>query len=242
MIGQFMVPVTRGDAGRKIDSWEFHFPDGEKAVIEISLRTDKDASTFIARSNHPMLRGAQWIHSDIQVLRKRIEQDIQDAVQDFTGEKWAPGLEIELSEYRAARHQDNAFHIQIVFQAKDVMFDTQTPPSNRGERRVLRDGKPGSSIERKFTDPLGDPPSGPLTPETMRELRFREDTPTGRSIAPESDRVVQSCRDIQETLSAFAAHLGDAIGPGKTDPEKLPTPDDLARFMARAAQDIKDKT
>lgn len=236
MLGKFTVPLTKGDAGRKIDTWKFSFPDAKTASIDVSLRSNHEGLIFLARSPHPLLREIEWRHSDIQVLREHVKQDIEDLVAKTTGDQWKAAYTVELKLYKSRRE---ASHVQIEFQAESVMLNTSTPRSNRGERSVLKNGSPTSVIEVVFGENLKRTYGGALTPETIREMRFHEGTPVARCVVEQSPETTAASTLIEATLTAFAAHLGKAVGPDRADPEKLPTPEDLVRFMELAVQDVR---
>lgn len=236
MLGKFTVPLTKGDAGRKIDTWKFSFPDEKTASIDVSLRSDHKGLIFLARSSHPLLRKIEWRHSDIQVLRERVKQDIEDVVAETTGDQWKAAYTVQLKLYKSKR---DANHVQIEFQTEPVMLDTSAPRSNRGERAVLKNGSPISVIEVGFGENLKRTYGGAITPETMREMRFHEGTPVARCVVEQSPETTAASTLIEATLTAFAAYLGKAVGPDRADPEKLPTPEDLVRFMELAARDVQ---
>jgi len=205
-----------------------------------SLKTDSSGSTFIARSAHPLLKSIQWSHTDIQVLDSQVSRDVQNAAIAYSGDKWTPAYEVELKCYQSRRSHERDFHIQVEFSVSPVMLDTERPPSNRGERAVLRKGSPATIVECDFGAGLdhAETLKGPLTAETMREMRFIQDTPAGRSVARANTDVTEACAAIERTLARFAEKLGTAVGPSRADPERLPTPQDLADFMAEAARDV----
>jgi hypothetical protein len=82
-------------------------------------------------------------------------------------------------------------------------------------------------------------PSGPLTADTSRELRRHKDTPTTRTLVPQTSQSEKALQDIKTTLDNFAAELGKALDPSRPNPNSIPTPEDLVYLMKNAAEKLK---
>lgn len=236
-IGQLSVPRDQKSSGKKITTWTFTFPSEEKADIHVHLLSQPDKLLFQATSDHPLLKGKIWSSPDIAQLSSIVQEEIQNLSDDVHGEQWAQVLAVEIKTYTSKNHQQ---HTQIEFSVDPLLRDTKTPKSNHGESRVIKGGRVQTYQETSHLEGLSNElPSGPLTADTSRELRRHKDTPTTRTLVPQTSQSEKALQDIKTTLDNFAAELGKALDPSRPNPNSIPTPEDLVHLMKNAVEKLK---
>ena len=235
-IGQLSVPRDQKQTGKKITTWSFTFPSEEKAEISVHLLSQPDSLKFQATSTHPLLKDKVWSSPDIAQLSELVQKDIQSLSDDVHGEQWLPVLAVEIKSYTSKSHKN---HTQIEFSVDPLLRDSQTPKTNHGESRVIKSGRVQTYQETGHLEGLQtELPSGPLTRETSRELRRHKETPTTRSLVPQSEESEKALEDIKKTLDNFAAELGQALDPSRPNPNTVPSPQDLIQLMKNAAENL----
>lgn len=222
MIGNFSVPQTR-KGGRKIETWTHHFPDDEKAEIEVFLVSSGETSAFEARSTHPLLKNFKWQHTDISQLADLVKSDIQEAVNTHSGDRWQPAMVLEVNPQIEDKTRRKVASVSIT--TFPVTLDTLTPPANDGTRRVLRDGVSGSIQERSINDEAH---------AQLGSSRIRMESSSTRRVLLTSAEIEEQTGALQSTLETFGRILGMRLSPDNPNPDDIPTPQDLVEMMQKA--------
>ena len=226
--GRLRIPSSRTSSGRKIDTWEFDFPDGTKAEIEVSLRNDRDGPSFMARSAHPLLQNTLWENSDLSALASRVQQDISEIVRETEGDTWQAALAIEvLPETRDVSEQTAGLRISV----KPVLRDTREIGSNTAHRMIIENGRRKVFEEQVFVAGSGRDPGTGILLETPRSGALVQDTPDTRSAL--------DC--LQSTLECFSRLLAEHLGPDRADDTAIPSPDALEGMMREAVHQVANR-
>lgn len=224
--GKLDHAAGRKAGGKKIDTWTFTHPELDKVEIDVCLVSDARSIRFSASSAAPLLSGQTWEHSDIEELRRIVHADIAQIAQDVCDSTWVEALAIETTS-EAAHGQNRAITLKV--SATPLHLDAAAPRGNDGSRRIMKDNRVFPLIERS----IGEERPG----DTIGGIRI--ETPKSLSVVEVTDETRASLAKIEATLEKFGQLLGRRLGPDQVH-AGLPTPQDIAALMQRAAQDSEE--
>ena len=178
---------------------------------------------FQARSSHPLLSKTTWSHTDIALLAKRVEEDIQKIVADHSGDRWQPAIVLEITPDINQDARVKSASVKISSYA--VALDTLSPPTNEGRRRILQEGVSGNIQERTINDDAH---------VKVGTSRIRLESNSSRTVLLETKQINDKIASLQTALEAFGRKLGKRISPDRVNPADLPDPEELVVMMREA--------
>lgn len=230
--GELRVNPTRTRAGRKCDTWTFLPAEGEKVQIDVMLHTVGGGLHFEAQSSHPLLRGRKWANTDIEALRREVENGVEQVFGDAIAENWEPVIELETSLSSQQRYKDDGTRFSIALGIIPMRARKHDTPRNDGLREVIRGGCKRETIERDFDTDFGCG-DGTLTAANMR---FITDAPGGRSLLPHTAENAEAIALLGSILRAFGENLARATGPSAISRKGVPGGSDLVAMMQEAVR------
>jgi len=223
MSGKFIIPATRNKIGRKIDTWCHHFPDEGRADIDVFMISSERASRFEARSDHLLLKGQSWTHTDIAQLADAVRSAITAVHAAHSNGRWSPALAIEIMPSTTADGQPRTASLSIT--SFQVEVDGLTPKGNNGKQRITRNGVPGTFTERSVDDE---------THLRGKGSAIRMESNSSRLLTTHTEASARRLANIQDALETFGSLLGRRISPDRA--HDLPEASELTDIMDQAVK------
>ena len=237
-----MTPTrTRTRDGKRVDVWTFNqadAPKGEASInIDVVLHANSDGMLFEARSAHPLVGKRTWTNSDINVLRKEVEEGIQDLVAERASEDWVPSVVLETDVY-TGHHRGES--VQLTLKTRQVRASA-SGPDNRGIINIIEDGSQKTLVECHRGEELRDRMSTQdlkrMTKEDMALIHA--DQGASRVVLPAGGDSEADVELLKKTVKAFSDLLAQECGPSNVGLRGVPTGDRLVELMQNAVQSIQ---
>jgi hypothetical protein len=226
----------RTSAGRKVDTWVFTLPDGDKASFDITLHSDPDGAWMSARTDHKILSSIALRHADINQLKDLVCTRVAETLDAHLAAEWTPSVLVELSLddriYMKASNMHGAAGAGLTFGYKPVDANTGRPVGNRGETQISIGDGPQTIVQRGHDEVFQKPQSM----SDMRTIDAREYSSTvSRVVVPQTEQSTAALDAISACLQNFANAMAVRMAPGAVSRHGLPDPCELAEMMAAAA-------
>jgi hypothetical protein len=209
--GQVRTPAKRTGGAHKVSEWRIGLPGGDTAVFDIGLEFSDDGGIFTATSKHPSFQKFKIGHSDINILKERLEDHALDLVRTALADGWEPARVVEVRTKDYTLHGSRRVSVDVV--SNPVEYTPENPVGNRGETRLRTDREHMTIIQRSMNDDFSDmkPKSGCLTDPTVRELMsspFRNelDDRASRVLLPGTGETVDPVFDAIKEFGERLAH------------------------------------
>ena len=226
MSGRLEIPRSHKASGRKIDTWKFRQINGDEVEIDVNLISRGNAPIFTATSSHKLISHLSWENTDINALATTVETDVSAVFADHDETEWLPSTLVEV-----APDSNTAFagrsEVSLKVGYWSVALDAKTALRNDGTRRILRNARVETVIERSHALSDGTIEAG--------GQRYKIDTPLSRVVIPDTKETQKALSSLHATLESFNAKLAAALSPDRTQADPVPSPSDLVRMMQDAA-------
>lgn len=233
MTAKIYTPPTKSE-GRKIDTWKFEMPDGNKYDITINMISNRDGIKFLAFANSGLFSKFSMESGDINELKNIVTDRAREIADHYLGADWIDAVHIHTQSCELSKKKKNSWGLRVDWSL--LKMNSSIPPDNMGHVQTLNSGSPQQTQTRSHRLKIPTDDSDSL----LKKVNARRNEGESIAVVPATVETLQALQQQRQLMRIFEDKLMDRMSPHNLSILGVPGPDEICSILQNSRAHLAD--